>query len=296
MRTYLEGFFKDFVYSEKDTRELLRAYDAIVADDVAREEWESVLSCYETNMQCDIPSLRERAEALAPRVRLHPYTLKLLLFLCMTRQALVYYRERGLSDDLWRDTMMDLRYKLEECREVWGICGTFVATWFDGFFLLDRFTLGRLQFELREFKHTYEKGGVTLMEHSPVINVHIPRTGTPLDPASCDAAFAQAAKFYEKAFEGAPVAFICHSWLLYPANEQLLSPSSNVYAFMKRFDVLESGDYGEDHPDLWRLFDRPYTGDVNRLPYDSSMRRAYVDHIRAGGKSGWGFGVYLYRK
>ena len=210
MREYLEGFLKDFDYPERDTRELLRAYDAIEADAVAKNEWESILACYEENMQCDIPSLRNRAKVLAPRVRLHPYTLKLLMFLCMTRQALVYYRERGLSEELWRDTMMDLRYKLEECREVWGICGTFVAAWFDGFFVLDRFALGRLQFELREFKHTYAKDGVSLTETSPVINVHIPRTGTPLDPVSCDEAFAMAATFYEKAFGGSPVAFICH--------------------------------------------------------------------------------------
>lgn len=294
MREYLEGFFKAFSYTERDAKELLRAYDAVMALPEAKREWESLLTVYAADLHCDIAALRDRAEALSSVVRLHPYTLKLLLFLCMTKQALVYYRARGFSETLWRDAMMDLRYKLEECREVWGICGTFVETWFDGFFILDRFALGRLQFELRKFERTYEKDGVFLTESSPVINVHIPRTGTPLDKESCDEAFRLAADFFAEHFEKSPVAFICHSWLLYPENERLLSPRSNVYAFMKRFTVLESGEYGDDHPDLWRLFDRPFTGDVNRLPYDTSLRRAYVDHIKAGGKSGWGFGIYLY--
>ena len=296
MKTYLEGFFKDFAYTERDTKELLCAYNVVMANPAAKAEWEALLGAYAADMRCDIPSLRTRAEELAPLVRLHPYTLKLLLFVCMSRQALVYYRAKGLSEALWRDAMMDLRYKLEECREVWGICGTFVETWFDGFFILDRFALGRLQFELRNFERKYEKDGIVLIESSPVINVHIPRTGTPLDKERCDEAFRLASEFFAKHFQNAPVAFICHSWLLYPENERLLSPRSNIYAFMKRFSVLEWGEYGDDHPDLWRLFDRPFTGDFNRLPYDSSLRRAYVDHLKAGGKSGWGFGVYLYHE
>ncbi|MBQ9785745.1 MAG: DUF5596 domain-containing protein [Clostridia bacterium] len=294
MKEYLQAFLKDFDYPARDAAELSRTYDAILGSGEARAEWEALLSIYDADLHCDFPSMRERVAALAPTVRIHPYTLKLLFYICLSRRARIYYSERGLSDSLWREAMKDLKYKLEECREVWGMCGTFVAAWFDGFFTLDRFTLGRLQFEVVPFKRTYQKNGKTLTPESRVINVHIPRTGTPLDAASCDEAFSLAAAFFEKTLGDAPTAFVCHSWLLYPVNERLLPKRSNVRAFMERFDIIESSDYGDDHPDLWRLFDRPYTGDPDRLPYDSSFRRAYVDHIKAGGKTGEGFGVFFY--
>lgn len=294
MREYLKYFFEEFDFAARDAKELLAAYDAICANAEANAEWQALMDIYDTDRRCDYESLCERAQALSPVLRLHQYTLKLLLFICLSKRARAYYGECGLSDSLWHDAMIDLRYKMEECREVWGICGTFVITWFDGFFSLDRFTLGRLQFEVVPFRRTYEKDGKRLLPESPVINVHIPRTGEPLDAVSCDEAFKRAAEFFAKDLGNTPTAFVCHSWLLYGVNKDILPARSNVRAFMERFDLLENHDYGDDHPDLWRLFDRPYTGDPDRLPYDSSLRRAYVDHLKAGGKTGDGFGVFFY--
>ena len=294
MRTYLQRFFADFEYTERDARELLAAYDAICADDACRAEWEAILSVYDETMDCNFKELCARAEALAPAIKRHKFTVKLLLYICLSRRTQLYYRERNLSEALWRGSMIDLRYKLEECREVWGICGTFVKDWFDGFFNLKRYTLGRLQFEVVPLHQDYERDGKRLQKGDPVINVHIPRTGTPLDATSCNGAFTLAARFFEKELKGCPPAFVCHSWLLYPINRTLLPERSNIRAFMERFDVCSSLDYGNDHPDLWRLFDRPYTGDPDKLPYDTSVRRAYVDHIKAGGKTGEGSGIFFY--
>ena len=117
-------------------------------------------------------------------------------------------------------------------------------------------------------------------------------TGTPMDEASCDEAFRMAAEFFAPQFKGAPIAFVCHSWLLFPKHEEMLAETTNVRKFMKRFDIFESGEYGS-YDELWRLFDRPFKS-ADSLAYDSSLRRAYVDLIRAGGKTGWGHGVFLY--
>ncbi|MBQ9773034.1 MAG: DUF5596 domain-containing protein [Clostridia bacterium] len=294
MRGWLESFFAEFDFAARDCRDLLVAYDAVVKDPASAAEWQDMMERYDRDLHCDFGELRARAAALAPRVCMHAYTMKLLLFVCLARRARDYYREAGLADALWHDTMMDLKYKMEECREVYGICGSFTQTWFDGFFELKRFALGRLQFEVINFGHTYEKNGKRLMPDSRVINVHIARTGTPLDEKSCDEAFARAASFFAKDLGDTPVAFVCHSWLLYPEHESMLPAHSNVLGFQRRFTLVENGVYGDDHPELWRLFDRPFTGDFDVLPYDSSLRRAYVDHLKAGGKTGWGFGVFFY--
>ena len=68
----------------------------------------------------------------------------------------------------------------------------------------------------------------------------------------------------------------------------MLSPTSNIYRFMSEYEILESGV--NSGYDLWRLFDTDEK-DPEKLPTDTSLRRAYVAYLKNGGKSGWGFGV-----
>ena len=88
--------------------------------------------------------------------------------------------------------------------------------------------------------------------------------------------------------------FVCHSWLLFSAHRKMLKPNSNIISFMDRFDLLESGEY-EDYNELWRIFDRRYNGDPDTLGRNSSLHRAYADRVKAGEKTGWGYGAYLYQ-
>ena len=165
--------------------------------------------------------------------------------------------------------------------------------WFWGFFRLERFALGRLQFEIVRFGGDYETDGVSLTPDSLVINVHIPRTGTRLDRESVLESYRLAAEFY-RAILGDKIVFVCSSWLLFPKNRELLSPTSNLLAFMNDFDIYTSGEY-LNYGEVWRLFDKAYDGDVTHLPADTSLRRAYIDLISRGEKTGWGKGVFVYR-
>ena len=184
--------------------------------------------------------------------------------------------------------MQDLRYKLEECKVVYGVRGSFVPGWFGGFFKLNRFGLGRLQFEVINFNANYEKNGIVLTPESKVLNVHIPRSGEPLTEEACSAAYAQAKEFY-KDVVGDPCPIVCSSWLLNPQHEEFLPKHTNTYKFFKSFDVFTSG-IDKDKNNLWRLFDT-MEKDVNKLPTNGSLRRAYVEHLKNGGKMGTGRGV-----
>lgn len=288
MREYLNNFMTKWEYTNEDKEFLLNAFDKIWANDEAKAEFERILGVYESNIKCD-----QYKEILVPAqnagylANVHKYTSGLLIYMCMTKHLKKLYEERGINDQIFYDSMLDLRYKLEECKVVRGMVGSFVAWWFPGFFDLTRFALGRLQFEVVKFGHNYDKNGIKLTPESKVINVHIPRTGTPMDKESCDAAYAQAREFFkEEAGENCP--FICHSWLLFPEHENILPKHTNVYRFFSEFDVFESGENEGD--DLWRLFDTE-DRNPNRLPTDSSLRRNYVEHMKKGGKLGWGLGV-----
>ena len=290
MKTYLEAFLKECEYEDHDRIFLLEAYEKIVSCDVACALWKKAVEMYGTEGMCDYEAARKLAEEAGDAVGLHTYTTALLLYLCFTKNLRERYLIRNLGLDLYHNTVLDLKYKTEECKLVKGIVGSFVAPWFDGFFKLKRFALGRLQFEVTSFKRNYEKNGKVLTPESRVINVHIPRSGQPLTKEACDRAYAMAKSFFATEI-GDVCAFVCSSWLLYPENKHLLSPASNTYRFMSEFEIIESipDRHGEN---LWRLFD---TDEKNpdRLPTDTSMRRAYVNHLKKGGFLGSGYGVFF---
>ena len=288
MREYLVHFFDAFAYEESDAAYLLAAYDKIRTDPAASAMLDTVLAMYQEKTDCDFPEIIAIADRIAEKLYLHAYTVELLVFLCLSRHLEELYAAQGIDRQIYYDSMMDLRYKLEECKLVNGIVGSFVTRWFARFFNLTRFALGRLQFEIVEFKYHYEKDGKVLIPGSKVVNVHIPRSSVPLTQELCTAAYRQAYDFFRDTI-GEPFAFVCHSWLLYPENETLIPPHTNIYRFMHQFDIIDSGT-NIDNKDLWRLFDTKELH-PDRLPTDTSVRRNYVAHLKQGGKTGWGYGV-----
>lgn len=290
MREYLENAFKYFEYEDADAEFLLRTYDKISADEEYSRLWDAGIALYENDYMCNQGCILKMADTVAEKLYLDNYTTRLLAYICMTRHAKKVYADHGYSEEIYKNSMLDLRYKLEECKVVCGVCGSFVAEWFYGFFNLERLALGRLQFELQPFGKTYEKDGKKLTPESVVINVHIPRDGTPMTPEACDDAFLQAKELFKDKV-GENVAFVCLSWLLYPENKDILPKHTNTYKFMERFDIIEY-EISNENADLWRLFDT-YEQNPDRLPADSSMRRAYIEHLKNGGKTGEGYGVFF---
>lgn len=289
MRQYLERFFVDFEYPQEDAAFLLTAYDTVMENSASAELLNEILSTYEKDEMCDFSQLLKMSGEIANISGVHPYTTDLLVTCCLTKHAWELYEKRGLEYSIFRDTMLDFRYKLEECKAVKGICGTFVAWWFDLFFQLKRFCFGRLQFEVVRFEHNYEKDGVKFTPDSLVLNTHIPRTGTPMDIESCHKAYDAAKKFFKEELGEHPAA-VCESWLLFPEHPNFLPEKSNILKFMAEYEIVSWGyNWGED---LWRLFDTEEKN-PDRLPSDSSLRRAYTKRLKEGKRTGWGFGIKM---
>ena len=291
MKNYLSDFLPRIEIAQNDIEFLIAAYDVIAADEKSLSRFNEALALYDADINCDFKKIVEIADEVAELSGIKEFTSEFLILAALSRRLSLYYADRALSDELFRQTMLDLKYKLEECKLVKGIVGTFVPNWFGGFFNMTRFALGRMQFEIRDFGENYEKDGKILTPESKVINMHIPRSLKPLDEASCDEAFAMAAEFFANE-ASKPLAFICSSWLLYPENKNILSPKSNTYKFIERFDILRTSP-DKNLNNLWRIFD---TEEKNpqKLPADTSMRRAFVDHLMRGGKMGTAYGVFFY--
>lgn len=218
------------------------------------------------------------------------------MFLCFSRRLREYYLENGYSEALWRHSMLDFKCKLMVCKSVKNIWGMFVSFWYDGWFRMERFGLGRMQFELLDFPFDYyEKDGKVLRKGDKVINVHIAKTGESIAPALLEDAYRQAVEFFKEAFQGKPIPFFCESWLAYPKLDDFLKEGSNIKAFKDRFDIIHVHLYDKgDYREMWRLYDMDYTGDLDDFPGDSSLRRAYKQYLKDGGQVGEGYGVFFW--
>lgn len=290
MRNYLKDFFKEFDYDVETAAFFLAEYDKITKNEEAFKLFDGILSAYENGTLCDYEENLIAASRKAGDISgVHPYTAGFLVYACMSRHLAKLYKDCGIDYSIYKNSVLDLKWKLYECKAVKGVTGISAIRWIGGFFRLELFALGRLQYEILKAKYDYSKNGILLIKGvTPVINVHIPRTGEPLDKASCDASYDMAREFFKKRTGEDNLHFVCHSWLLFPLNKEILPKGSNTYRFMSEYDIITCEyNLGED---LWRLFD---TDEKNpdKLPCDTSFRRCYVEHLKRGGRVGEGYGI-----
>lgn len=289
MRTYISNFMAEYNYPDKSIDVLLSAYDKITSNSKTAKIWSDTLALYEENHNCDYEKIFVSTNNVSEILNIHEYTVELLIFICMSKRLKELYTKYNLPIEYYKKSMYDLRYKLDECQLVFGIVGSFVAPWFCGFFNLTRFGMGRLQFELTPFGTNYEKNGITLTPDTKVINIHIPRSGEPLTEESCKEAYLLAKSFWKDHVAQESCPFVCHSWLLDPHLEDFLPKNTNTYRFFKSFDIYHSIP-DKNRTSLWRLFDT-MEQDPDKLPADTSMRRAFIDYLKNGGRLGEGSGV-----
>lgn len=290
-KSYLDNFMVEFDFPTGAQVELSNAFTKMRSDEGLCVEWRKALALYKADKTQGLTEALEISKRISTATGVNVYTAFMVTLILLAGLAKTHYA--GLPKDMWKRNFNDLRYKLIECKLVKGVWGTFVPEWYLRFLDGSRFSFGRLQFEIIEFGRAYQKGDLVLTPKSLVVNIHIPRTGERLSAVKVGMAVTEAKVFFQKQYSLERVVFVCHSWLLYPEHKKLLKPDSNLYAFLSRFDVIEAGEY-PDYTEVWRLFDCEYTGDVDALPADTSLRRAYIERIKKGERTGWGYGVWGY--
>lgn len=262
--------------------------DGIYADELDRLE--SAFMSRQINGEQAIHRLREIAADLDVPDR----SVSELFYLNCAYDLEALYQERGIDHEIFLQSMDDMRCKMMECREMCGIWGNDTGSWPDGFFRLERFGLGRLQFEICPFEEPdYHWKDLTVRSEDLVLNVHIPSSG-PFPRALRYDAYRRAYQFYSDFHwvGGRYLPINCMSWLLYEKHEEFLPESSNILDFMRDFDIFAS--YDERPKPSWRIFGKHCREPVQNLPRDTSLRRAYVDWLSTGHTCGYGRGMILF--
>lgn len=227
---------------------------------------------------------RESFEKIAETIKTDAETLKLdwhtyaMAVLCANVPVIrERYAEKGAGDNIFWESMVDFRCKINECKKVYGVWGIDPITWYAGFFEAKIFKLGRLEYEVRD---------------EGVYSVHIPSCGALHHEDVLDS--------YKRAYvffggkDGAILPFLCSSYLLFPAYQKAVFPENgNIHRFAEDFTIIRIDDK-QNFRDAWRVFDRPYTGDLTVLPQNTSLQRAFVAYMKENDNFGTGLGLFLF--
>lgn len=217
------------------------------------------------------------------------------------------YEEKGISDEIFYDTMNDIKIWINDCRDNLHKTGLDELNWIMHHMNLNIFKIGRLQYQkfFYFWKSSYNKNGENIKFGDKIWNVHIPR-GEKLDYVACEKSFEMAQEFIRKYFPEYPDnKFMCHSWLLYSRNHEFMPENSNILKFPQLFDVIADR---EDPASSYRwLFSVRYKNSVmlknkkkkgsygltENLPQNTIMQKQAIEYIKNGGTLGDGFGVKI---
>ena len=195
------------------------------------------------------------------------------------------YAEKGISDEVFLDTMSDIKIWCENADNK----GIKNYGWLKNHLKLELFRLGRLQFQLYECKNktlNYKKLPFSYGEK--LIYVHIPQ-GERLDTERCMASFRRAESFFKKYFlEYEYKWYFCESWLLYEGNKNFMAENSNILAFASLFDHCYSVKV--DVQTIERVFGKRRLLKRN-YPEGTALQRSLKKYMLSGGRAGVGISV-----
>ena len=231
------------------------------------------------------------------------------VFLATVPHTQEWHLARGIPDDVSWASLVDLGRHMAIHRRAYGATGVDAAWWLSLCLRGEAFDLGRLQFTYFALGRSddtpwwypweeAEKLGDGFRRGDACIGVHIPESG-PMTPEACDESFRQAAVFFDNHFPASAQErrlATCWSWLLDDQLANWLPEASNVVRFQRRFELVP-GSLGSDGNALSFVFRKqpPPEGVTEEflgsLPARTTLERALVSHLRAGGewcsRSGW---------
>ena len=205
------------------------------------------------------------------------------------------YRARGIPQEIFMQTMSDIKIWADTYRRRTGCDGLGEIAWIVHHCRLELFRLGRLQFErgrvpAAPFVPLRRRRTLPLRRGSPCLAVHIPE-GEPLDPAACRASLEDAPAFFARYYPAEHYEwFCCFSWLLYSGNRMLLPPESNIVRFMDLWEICF--DWKNDAQAVERIWGRRER-DVSRYETDTLLRANARRWMEQGNRLGMGLGFRM---
>ncbi len=290
---YLAQIMKRIEFPDEAAEFLAKEWGEVCGGPIGKQILEGCDE-YESSEKPDFDLILDKISVVSEKENRKPSTEHMLFFLLLSRHLREKYKKLNYSDEIFFDTVQDLKWKLLECMANDGCWGIICSGWECGFYVPDRFAIGRLQYELWNHPKRYSAHGITVQPGSIVLAMHIPSSG-PLTPELCMDSFKKAHAFYKDFFPSGITVFTVGSWLLFPKHREFLPENSNILKFMDFFDIY---DFHEEEPgernDMWRIFGKDWNLPAEQLPRDTGLRRAYADWLQKGGTVGYADGIFFF--
>ena len=277
------------------------------ATDYLTEKGELLLTTYEKDIEeivallyekdCSVKETLELRQKLAEKSGVELYTVNFVFMVAASKRMKADYLAAGYTEEIFWETILDLKFKLFESKMVHNVWGNFVENWYDIFYKVAIFKLGRLEYEVCEYPEegpVYTAAGVTVKPGDKLLSIHIPSSGKLTKEMRMDS-YKMAYDFFSDMRGDKPLVCFCHSWLLFEGNRQIFPATMNLVDFMNDWDIVHSEEI-DDFYDAWRLFGRKYEGDVSVLPQVTSQQKAMAAWLAEGKKTGEGLGVLVFGK
>ena len=187
------------------------------------------------------------------------------------------YRELGISDEIYFETMKCFTRFLGERRERTGEVLFDRGWWTYRQVSMSLFRIGELEYELTTF------------EGKDAVSIHIPSDAA-FVPEIVEESLKMADGFIRHVYpKYAQAEYFCESWLLSPRLAELVKETSNIRKFQELFvmkeDLPEDGEYME-----W-LFGKVPGTPLEELPESTSLQRKAKKLLENGGNLGAGVGI-----
>lgn len=187
------------------------------------------------------------------------------------------YRELGISDEIYFDTMKCFTRFLGERRERTGEVLFDRGWWTYRQVSMTLLRIGELEYELTAF------------EGKDAISIHIPSDAAFI-PEEVEESLRMAEDFIRGVYpEYVGAEYFCESWLLSPRLAELVKETSNIRKFQKRFVIKE--DLPEDKEYMEWLFGKTPDTPLEELPENTSLQRKAKVLLENGGNLGAGVGI-----
>lgn len=290
--SYVKQFCEKYGYEHEAISFLDKAFTKLQQNTEAYSIFTAYVEAYEENYSLDHMTVLAAIRALEECTGIHKYTLVLLYLICLTKHLGVLYENEGIAADIYDFSVCDLKWKAKECHTAYGVWGNYVGGWEFGFFKMERFAIGRLQYEIRAFPFTIDTGVVKIDKGEPYINVHIPSCG-PLNDDACMESYEKATDFFQKRYHLKRIIFGCNSWLLSPDLQLMLPVTSRIRVFAEHYTILEViKDPLNKHLD--KIFGvRTLPENIDELPENTNLRYTMKRWLKAGNSIDTALGVFI---
>jgi len=204
---------------------------------------------------------------------------------CADKYTYAYYREKGISEEIFYSTMQDIAVWCENN----GNKGLKNYHWIKNHLNGELFRIGRLQYQLYPCKNkTLDYKRLPFDYGDNLIYIHIPQ-GEKLIYSDCTKSLAEANIFFKAYFPDFEYQFyFCESWLLFQENFAFMDTSSNILQFQSLFELVYSA--ADDRQAIERIFKKRRLFKSN-YPENTTLQRNAKRYMLDGNKLGIGIGI-----